>query len=539
MQKALRLLFVFIPILAFSNSHEHLSYLPSYEDIVKTLAEASDVAENKKLRAYTVEGAEKRVLNFEGGLTRAFINFLVYDPTREEFKNLFGQDYERNLVKSFKDELQTEYNERRKTGRQEKKKEKHFSYLQENLDAYLKGDIDLDQTVKKTIFRNLFSRLSNKESLNDVFKSLGFDESNSAMIFRNIFEINESSKSIFGTITTARNGVFKFLDNYTLNGKNMVSRPFLHYARRTPLAQRSYLDVSFNISELNQAFRPENLVLIADRLNQTKSKFFYSLTRNFFGKKDNVTSYISRHSNIITGIDISGSIKEIAADNIRSSTGAIEQSKVESINVYKKGFREIFTNNDLREIRIHAFEGASKGLFYRALWGELNSIAKDSTIKKIPKIRIGHINSVDSKTLRGLKAIGKKFEASGKSLDIEFEASYTSNSRLHGARPLYFLDKVTEIYNAGFKVSLGTDGAGIFKTTIIDQLIELDQFVAKDQMDAFRSIIRNTGITQEAWRDYLSKNKVPFSLCMSFDAANAGDKCEAHKIYETSLKYCK
>jgi hypothetical protein len=247
---------------------------------------------------------------------------------------------------------------------------------------------------------------------------------------------------------TIRNYFFK-------HHPELITRAVTHFLHSTHdfLNMKTVFAVPFEMA------KPSILVPIAREFakKNLQAQFYESFTRatlagapSEFAKRL-ADSEAAVNAGWLHGIDLVGSLSDATAQG-----GEKE--------VLKSNLLALFASSQKHGygIRIHAFESTSTGVFYdalrEALWG--------CVLKRVfPRVlRIGHIRHLDTGFLGQMENLKFFARTTDEPFEAIFELNLESNLQLVGGSVPETVARVQDLHKRGFKVVMGSDGAGILGT---------------------------------------------------------------------------
>ena len=235
----------------------------------------------------------------------------------------------------------------------------------------------------------------------------------------------------------------------------LITRAVTHYLHSTHefLNMKTVFTVPFEMVKssvlipIAQEFKKKNL----------QAQFYESFTRTTLAsapsdfEKRLADAEAAVHAGWLHGIDLVGSLSDASFQGGEKA-------------VLKANLLALFASSQKHGygIRIHAFESTSTGVFYdalrEALWGCI--------LKRVfpPVLRIGHIRHLDSAFLSQMENLQFFARTTDEPFDAIFELNLESNLQLVGGSVANTVAMVQNLHKRGFKVVMGSDGAGILGT---------------------------------------------------------------------------
>lgn len=563
--------FILLPVGLYAKGkvHEHLAYVPSADDMLRAIAIQLEIEKSGNSPNYNFRDAIRRIfqsrnkkltshmflnkienITFIGG-KNAPLRYLRI--ARDELDRFIQESNKK--VQELEDELSNNTLTKRQRGRiknkinQVKPKSKAKNLLRDLRTAT--GGTPTQEEIAR-----LFKTPLVKESYGNVVKNLSFGGELRLLLGRSpkpedlkiLFECGTSGnieiqKKQYMFAGSMRNNIFKSLRK---TRRDLVYKPFELYLKNTELAHKVHFSFSMALKEKDSVFKSQDIRKLYEMFGK-KVDFQISLPRGFLTQKEWAKScrfymsIIRENRGIPISIDISGSINE------GSFNPSYDRRMKVKIRKRIKDLLEIAYHGG-GDFRIHAFEGARKADFYKVMWDVLEKDVATGRIRKLPKkIRIGHIAAIEEKDILRFNKIQKKMKMKGIKTEFVFEANFMSNKSIQGLEMKEFLNKVSFIKKHGFTVTLGTDGVGVHKTTILDQIEYFYKNGAKKsfkRLDAVAHLVENSKINRMGWKLYIRKRahqnkKLPFAMCLEFGLQHVKAKaCSVKSLFSDSLKYC-
>ena len=247
---------------------------------------------------------------------------------------------------------------------------------------------------------------------------------------------------------TIRNYFFKF-------HPELMTRAVTHYLHST----HDFLNMKTVLAVPFEMVKPEVLIPIGQEFTKKnlQSQFYESFTRATLASSPSefakrlARSEAAIQEGWLQGVDLVGSLSDAQAQ------GGDKE-------VLKENLFALFSSSQRLGygIRIHAFESTSQGVFHdalrEALWGCI--------LKRIfpPVLRIGHIRHLDSAFLSQMENLKFFAKTTDEPFEVIFELNLESNLQLVGASISNTATMIQNLHKRGFKVVMGSDGAGILGT---------------------------------------------------------------------------
>lgn len=475
-----------VPWTARANSHEHLEYLPSPEDIISGIAESlqqgrpgpPSVSRESLVFNDATLGLD-RMLRLSS-LERLMLNGTVTETSRRETIRRFLQTLDPSLPVS-RPELFSNWPER----------------------EHILSDL-VSQTLRNHTLHEIFSA---------VRTASGTPRSDSEY-FRALLTVGTHHTGISQYLEAGHTRSFLMGDVLDPDTNIRILR---HYVERTPLAERSRLSVSCPTRvPQNEAARAQHLDATTSYLRRVMGVLStggaqvdlqLSVGRNLLKgtgegwvrRRAYLSDLLSRLPNSV-GIDITQGIEEAYRPDFSPDRLEVVRSNIE----------DLFRMAGGRDVRIHAFEGGNAGIFYDALAEALENLARNPG-RRPTSIRIGHIAHLDEPRFLPLF---QRLRDSG--VPVRIEVNPESNRVLQGSTAETIIERIRAAHRAGIPVELGTDGEGVLSRTVLDQLQDLQEYLRSqdlrgprlnEELQLLDRLRRDTGITEEQWQSFLARRR--------------------------------
>jgi hypothetical protein len=453
---------------SYASSHEHLVYLPNYEDILFGLTNL-DIESDEYKEALIDQRKMKDLVK-----ARERILF-----SNSDFSYKFRQYLEQNI---------------------------------RNLARLINAKTGIELT-HQSIYETLSATYS--RPINEVLYDLNLKYSDFLTLPEGVDSITdgqkESTKSWYIEITKYRNEVFLMAESWEKKARiGFVTKPFEFYARRTHSELRKPIVFTTATNAHSTAFNPTRLRTIFNVLQNTDlrqnepdlSTVLFSITKGVLGgpedkwkvhfseAKEFVTMF--QNAGFKTGIDVVGSIQES-----NRGTKETEDKILLRMNAILNFLQELNTQKNTIEFRFHGFESNNRGPFYDALKRLLSGSHPFTGT-----IRIGHIAALDIADIAFFHGLLWRDR-------IVFDANLFSNLSVTPTTLEQLLRTIWELEMRGLRVELGTDGAGILNFELVDQLCYLFQKLKPEHMSIIVNIAVRafSGLTKAAVLEKALNNK--------------------------------
>jgi hypothetical protein len=337
---------------------------------------------------------------------------------------------------------------------------------------------------------NALDRITPTTSLGDVLQDLFPGQKIESRHFEMLLRFPDSERarrlsprerrSVYISLEGVRRELFlKLVTADDVEGTAVASRIFGNFFARERLRNRGILHLSVpndwfprQWNERSGRFRQPNglpfLLALHEQAEAAQSKLllFMSVARaSVVGNADlpralrqleDVRAYEEwTGRRVLGGLDIAGSIVE---RDTADGTSAEVQRVVER-------FHQVFATCARLKIplRIHAFEGANRGLFYQSLWFAIREYEGEPLT-----VRIGHTNRLDKYWLGDPEASEGTAERLGglranKRIAILLETNPVSNHVPQGANPRDLVQTLQLARRTGHTLLPGADGGGFLR----------------------------------------------------------------------------